>query len=236
MYGRWDGSECVGQDVVERALEEMTEDLGLTAYMFVFQETGERVPMRVSVIDGSAGGFACEYIERRWFSIDPLLARARQLVTPFWGWESVEVATRGQIELKEVASEEGFRTVAVVPALSPWNGVTGALYFGSGRVLDPPPSFMHRHTEMRTLAIDVMTWAVRNSYRRELGGDFELKAVERAALRCELMGYTIADTANLLELPQQKVEYLFRRTQQRMNAPNKREAARRAAMAGVLSL
>jgi hypothetical protein len=236
MYGRWDGSDCVGQHVVEDALEEMTAGLGLESYLFVFQEFGERATLRVSVIDGSAGEFAREYIGRRWFSIDPLLARARQLVTPFWGWQSVTLETRGQMELREVASEEGFRTVAVVPALSPWNGVTGALYFGSSQVIDPPPNFTHRHTELRTMAIDVMTWAVRNSYRRELGGDFHLKALERAALRCELMGYTTADTANLLDLPQQKVEYLFRCTQQRMNAPNKKEAARRAAMAGVLTL
>jgi len=236
MYNEWDGSEDASRLIVEQAVAKQAEAVDLNDYLFIVEERPARGPLRISVLDGSVSGFGRRYLERRWFSIDPLLARAERTPTPFWGWDSLDLDTRGQREFREEAAKSGFRTIAVVPALSPWPAVRGALYFGSTALVQATSAFQAKRPELRALAIDLMTWVVRDSYRRELGPDWKLKQVERAVLRCELLGYTIADTAAMLELPSKTVKYVSRATQIRMRAPTMREAARRAMMAGAIGI
>lgn len=234
MYGTWDGSDLASQATVEDALEDTAQSLGLSRFFFVFEEGQEEAPSRVGVIDGSSNCLAKIYIGRRWFAVDPLLARARRGVTPFWGWESVCLQSAGQQAMYEHAAEAGFRTVVVVPALSPLQNVSGALYLGSERVVEPPMTLLTNAASLRTLAIDTLCWAVRSTYRRQIGSHCQFGDEELAALRCELMGYNVADTARYLQLTESRVEWLYRAVTRRLQTSSKRTAARLAMMAGVL--
>jgi DNA-binding CsgD family transcriptional regulator len=89
-----------------------------------------------------------------------------------------------------------------------------------------------RHA-VRSLSVEVLQWLIGRIYRRELG-DVKLSSLDIEILRLEKLGCTARETAEALQESPCRIDRAIRSLNMRMHTTSKKQAAHRAAMAGVL--
>lgn len=221
------------QEEVEEILQRLAESVGASRWVFIAHEQADDDDQeRVHILDGGLDGFAEQYVERRWYLIDPQLHHARDSGVVRWGWQ--HDLTPGQREMKALWEARGHQGIAVFPAHGPWRGIAGALYFGFDTGGESMPFSVHmmRHA-VRSLSIEVLHWVVKRSYLREVG-PIELTPIERQILQLDRLGCTVKQTAEALQVPARDIQRMVHVLNAKLHVNHKRQAARLAVMAGVL--
>lgn len=226
-------TDSTSQEEVEEILQRLAETVGATRWVFVAHEerADEDGQDRVHLLDCNMDGFAEQYVDRRWYLIDPHLNGSRESGVVRWGWPTDP--TYGQREMRAAWDECGHPGIAVFPAYGPWH-VTGALYlaFANDGAEMPFSVHMLRHA-IRSTALDVLNWLMKRTYCREVAY-VQLSTIERQILQLERIGCTVKQTAEALRTPAKDIQRIVTSLNAKLRVNSKHEAARRAAMAGVL--
>ncbi|MPW20062.1 HTH domain-containing protein [Paraburkholderia sp. CNPSo 3157] len=99
------------------------------------------------------------YNANRWYLTDPCLAYARTNTAPVLG-SDLPVLTSGQQHILEVAAQNGFRSIYIVPAHASGKGRIGILYLGSSVTPEEgEPIFREGRPFFRALSLELLDWS-----------------------------------------------------------------------------
>nr|WP_223965237.1 LuxR family transcriptional regulator [Burkholderia diffusa] len=156
------------------------------------------------------------YNAYRWYLTDPCLEYARLNTAPVLGSE-LPVHTEGQRRMLEVAAENGFRSIYIVPCHASGRGRIGVLYLGSNaEPSQGEPKFHDGRAYFRSTALELLDWSSR-AVRREAMQARGITEVEVAILRLLKVGFTASAIASELEVSAKTVYRHFQRINEKLD-------------------
>jgi DNA-binding CsgD family transcriptional regulator len=150
------------------------------------------------------------YNANRWYLTDPCLQYARSNTAPVLG-SDLPVQTTGQRHMLEVAAENGFRSIYIVPAHASEKGRIGVLYLGSNSHPNEGERIFHKgRPHFRALALELLDWSSR-VVRAEAMRISGLTEEEVRLLGLVKGGFTAAAIASELQVSAMTVYRQFQR-------------------------
>ena len=132
------------------------------------------------------------------------------------------------------AAEHGFRSGVVVPAHSISTVRIGVLYLGTSEGLDRARDSVARHRSlMRAFALELLEWWDAKLRRASLE-DLELDELDLDLLSKAGEQATAEEAARELGVTVSRVKSRYERLTRKLDAPNKRTAAEKAAALGLI--
>jgi hypothetical protein len=178
--------------------------------------------------------FCSLYRRLNWFTSDPAVLYAASNSEPILGGE---LAARRHLEqdLLDVAKEQGFASVIVIPTPSP----AGVSRIGVWTVGSPiegtfEGSFAQVRIAARVIAMEIHEWWLRR-VKHELIQECELSPEDMQLLGYEKRGLKSKEIAKLLgNTTPAAIDKRFHRISSRMGVPTRKEAAKQAAECGLI--
>ena len=178
--------------------------------------------------------WTAEYASRSWFLHDPWLQYATHESEPVLA-SALQPRTSEQQDFQTAAALHGFASVLIAPAPS---GVgmsrVGVLCLGSQQV-----GYFERLGDAtvrvlaRALAMELHRW-LQHSLRQELLHRSHITEAELELLRHEAAGHSSKAIAAALQVEPTTIDCRFQRLNAKLNAPDRRTAARIASLYGLL--
>lgn len=207
--------------------------LGFQTFVFgALSRSGEREHYRYLL--GCDPQWCFLYNENKWYAIDPYIDYALKHTSPALA-SQIPVTTAGQVRLLAAAAEHGFRSGMVVPAHSPASTRIGVLYLGTNDDEERVRQSYGRHRNlMRAFGLELLEWWdawLRTTTLSELDLDeIDLELLQKAQERA-----TAEDAARELGLTLSRVKARYNRLISKLNVSNKREAAEKAMLLGLIN-
>jgi DNA-binding CsgD family transcriptional regulator len=155
------------------------------------------------------------YNANRWYLTDPCLDYARSNTTPVLG-SDLPVHTIGQQRMLEVAAQNGFRSIYIIPAHASEKGRIGILYLGSSaQPEEAEPLFRSSRGFFRALSLELLDWssqALRNEAIQNCGITDE----DVRLLRLVRSGFTATEIADELNVSSSTVYRQFQRINEKL--------------------
>ena len=179
--------------------------------------------------------WAAEYAQRGWCACDPWLRHASHDTEPTRASELGLVSDR-EVEFAARSEVLGFTSALIVPAPS-CVGLSrvGVLCLGSKHAvfLEDEAAVARLRVLARPLAMELHRWLMR-SIRQELLDRSRLTAAEIDLLRHEVAGHGSKAIAAALGVEAKTIDCRFQRINAKLEAPDRRTAARLAQLYGLL--
>ena len=217
---------------VEAAARQIVEYFDLKSFVFgAFFRTGERENYRYLV--GCVPEWCYLYNGNKWYAIDPFVEYALKNANPVVA-SDIALSTAGQERMMATAAEHGFRSGIVVPAHSAFTVRIGVLYLGTGEGPEQARESLLRHRSlMRAFAQELLEWwdaKLRETSLEELDlDDLDLDLLTKAQQQA-----TAEEAARELGVTISRVNSRYERLTRKLDAPNKRVAAEKAAELGLI--
>ena len=217
---------------VEAAARQIVEHFGLQSFVFgAFFRAGERENYRYLV--GCVPEWCYLYNGNKWYAIDPFIEYALQNSAPILA-SDIPLMSSGQERMMSMAAEHGFRSGVVVPAHSVSTVRIGILYLGTSGDIDVARESLRRHRPlMRAFAVELLEWWDAKLRRASLE-DLELDDLDLELLAKASEQATAEEAARELGVTLSRVKSRYERLTRKLDAPNKRTAADKAAALGLI--
>lgn len=178
--------------------------------------------------------WASEYARHGWFHHDPWLRHATHETEPTRSSE-LKLTTADEAAFAEASAKLGFASAVIAPAPSGFGrSRVGVLCLGSQRAdFFDDEGYGKVRVLARTLAMELHSWMMR-SIRRELLLKSRLTAADIELLRHEAAGHSSKLIGATLNIEAKTVDCRFQRVCAKLEAPDRRTAARIAQLYGVL--
>lgn len=222
-----DAEAAVGQ--FRRVLCLMGADAGV--FLSVIREDAIRTSHRAVL--ACHPSWAVEYTKGAWHEHDPWLRHARLNSEPIRGTE-LEVRP-DEIAFIDVSSRLGFASSVIVPTPSPaGTSRVAVLAVGSHNIgFFDGHGYVTLRIVVRALATELNRWLLR-SIGRELVVRSGITPDEIALLRHEEAGHTSKMISAELNIEAKTIDCRFQRLNAKLDAPDRRTAARIARLYGLL--
>lgn len=177
--------------------------------------------------------WAAEYVKRGWCARDPWLRHATQQTEPVRTSELDLLP--GEDDFVETSAALGFASALIVPAhTSAGSSRVGVLCIGSHqRGFFDGEGYARIRVLARALAMELHRWLLR-ALRDELLATSRITPAEIELLRHEEAGHTSKVIAAALNIEAKTVDCRFQRLSAKLDAPDRRSAARIARLYGLL--
>jgi DNA-binding CsgD family transcriptional regulator len=139
----------------------IVEELGGKWFVFASLHPRDQSPDRIThrFLIGCLPSWCQAYNANMWYLNDPYLEYARTNTAPILG-RDMKPQTRGQREMLEAASENGFRSTYVIPQHGSEKGRMGLLYIGSDEPAEiGEPKLAKERKNFRSLAGELLDWS-----------------------------------------------------------------------------
>jgi DNA-binding CsgD family transcriptional regulator len=217
---------------VEAAARQIVEYFGLQSFVFgAFFRTGGRENYRYLV--GCVPEWCYLYNGNKWYAIDPFIEYALQNSAPILA-SDIPLVSAGQERMMAMAADHGFRSGVVVPAHSASTVRIGILYLGTSERVENARESISRHRSlMRAFAVELLEWWDAKLRRASLE-DLELDDLDLELLTKAREQATAEEAARELGVTVSRVKSRYERLTRKLEAPNKRTAADKAASLGLI--
>lgn len=219
---------------VEAASRQIVEYFGLPSFVFgAFFRTGDRENYRYLV--GCVPEWCYLYNGNKWYAIDPFIDYALENTAPILA-SDIPLVTAGQQRMMAMAADHGFRSGVVVPAHSVSTVRVGVLYLGTGEGVERARQCLARHRPlMRAFAVELLEWWDAKLRRASLE-DLELDELDLELLAKASEEATVEEAARELGVTVSRVKSRYERLTRKLDVPNKRTAAEKAAALGLIKI
>ena len=217
---------------VEAAARQIVEHFGLQSFVFgAFFRSDGRENYRYLV--GCVPEWCYLYNTNKWYAIDPFIEYALQNSAPILA-SDIPLVSAGQERMMAMAADHGFRYGVVVPAHSVSTVRIGILYLGTSAGPDEAREGLSRHRSlMRAFSIELLEWWDAKLRRASLE-DLELDELDVELLVKVGEQATAEEAARELGVTVSRVRSRYERLTRKLDAPNKRTAAEKAAALGLI--
>jgi DNA-binding CsgD family transcriptional regulator len=177
--------------------------------------------------------WAVEYAKGGWYDRDPWLRHALNATEPIRATE-LQVLPEEE-DFVRAASSLGFASAVIIPAPSSAGpSRVGVLCLGSQALgFFEGDGYARLRVIARALAMELHRWLLQN-VRAELLGKSRITPAEIELLRHEEAGHTSKVIAAVLDIEAKTVDCRFQRLSAKLDAPDRRTAARIARLYGLL--
>lgn len=178
--------------------------------------------------------WASQYAKHGWHDHDPWLRHAAHDAEPIRGSE-LPLASAGEEAFVQASAALGFASTLIAPApTSAGNSRIGVLCLGSYRAgYFDDGGYAKLRVLARALAMELHRWLLQ-TIRKELLQRSRLTAADIALLRHEQAGHTSKAIGAALNIEPKTVDCRFQRVNAKLQAPDRRSAARIARLYGLL--
>jgi DNA-binding CsgD family transcriptional regulator len=174
------------------------------------------------------------YNANRWYLTDPCLDYARSNTAPVLG-SDLPIHTIGQQRMLEVAAENGFESVYIVPAHASEKGRIGVLYLASSaKREDGEPKLRAGRAFFRALSLELLDWSSQ-TLRNEAIQTSGLTAEDVRLLALVKSGFTATSIADELNVSPSTVYRQFQRVNEKIGVSHITAAVRFAEEHDILA-
>lgn len=223
-------SGCETESEVATITRQVTQFFELSDFIFTcLHHSGG--PEHYRYLVGCDPEWVCQYLQHKWFAVDPFISYALNNSNPILTTE-IPLISPGQQRMVATANEYGLRWGIVVPAHSAtWSG---ALFLLTGDVLSSVQrSFDLYRYLMRALALELLEWSDAK-YRADLLARYLFDDLDANLLRLAQANKSTGDAAGELGISFSLARWRYEQLQQKFDVHSKRHAVEKAVALGII--